>query len=162
MPNVLRMLKTLESFAQYDVRVVSVSPSYVKTDQRVTLDPEYTIKKLVVSKFPWMRLDDEDCAVGFGICTKNEPERMTWNRARVVMNTSIGDLWPHVSLDEDQEYLIVCCLFSRDEYNRQRDRLENVIDEMGKWIPPRQDRKWTLSEVVKEVQKHRSDFIHHP
>ncbi len=32
---------------QYDVRVVSVSPSYVKTDQRVTLDPEYTIKKLV-------------------------------------------------------------------------------------------------------------------
>jgi hypothetical protein len=161
MPNVCRLLKTLESFAQYDVRVVSVSPSYVKIDQRVTLDPEDTIKKLVVSKFPWMQLDDEDCAVGFGICSNNEPERMTWNRARVVMNTSIGDLWPHVSLDEHQEYLIVCCLFSRDEFNRQKDRLENVIDEMGKWIPPKQNRKWTLSEVVKEVQKHRSDFIHH-
>jgi uncharacterized protein YaeQ len=136
MPNVCRLLKTLESFAQYDVRVVSVSPSYVKIDQRVTLDPEYTIKKLVVSKFPWMRLDDEDCAVGFGICSNNEPERMTWNRARVVMNTSIGDLWPHVSLAQDQEYLIVCCLFSREQYKTQKARLDYILESMGKWIPP--------------------------
>jgi hypothetical protein len=44
-------------------------------------------------------------------------------------------------------------LFSRDEYNRQRDRLENVIDEMGKWIPPKQNRTGTWSEVVKEAKK---------
>jgi hypothetical protein len=111
------------------------------------------VKKLVVSKFPWMRLDDEDCAVGFGICTKNEPECMTWNRERVVMNTSIGDLWTHTSLALNQEYLIVCCLFSREEYNRQKDRLENVIEEMGKWIPPRHKRKGTWSGIVTEVKK---------
>jgi hypothetical protein len=100
-----------------------------------------------------MRLDDEDCAVGFGICTKNEPECMTWNRERVVMNTSIGDLWTHTSLALNQEYLIVCCLFSREEYNRQKDRLENVIEEMGKWIPPRHKRKGTWSGIVTEVKK---------
>jgi hypothetical protein len=106
------MMKTLESFAQYDVRLVSV-----------------------------------------GICSNNEPECMTWNRARVVMNTSIGDLCPHASLAQNQEYLIVCCLFSREEYNRQKDRLETVIEEMGKWMPPQHNRTGTWSELVKEAKK---------
>jgi hypothetical protein len=53
-------------------------------------------------------------------------------------------------------YLLVCCLFSREEYNRQKDRLETVIEEMGKWIPPQHNRKGTWSELVKEAKKYLS------
>jgi len=134
------MLKNMQTLTYYDIRLISVSPSYVKIDQRVSLDPASTIYNLIVSKFPWMYPDDPDCNVGFGICTNNEPESMTWNRAKVVLNTNIRDLWdlcPPATLSPTQEYLIVCCLFSRKEYNRQKDRLETVIEEMAKWIPPR-------------------------
>jgi hypothetical protein len=130
------LLHKLQTFAAYDVRVVSISPSYVKTDQRLSLDPSSTIKSLLVSKFPWMHIDHDDCTVGFGLCSNNQPESMTWNRARVAMNTSMRDLWPHITLAPNQEYLIICCLFSREQYSTQKDRLETVIDEMGKWIPP--------------------------
>jgi hypothetical protein len=131
----LTLLCKLQTFSEYDIRVIRISPSYVKTDQRVSLDPASTIKNLLVSKFPWMHIDHDDCTVGFGLCTNNEPECMTWNRARVAMNKSIRDLWPHTTLAPTQEYLIVCCLFSREQYNMQKDRLETVIDEMGKWLP---------------------------
>ena len=135
MRDVRIMLSRLETFSGYDVRLISVSPSYVKIDQRVSLDPASTIKALIVSKFPWMHLDDDDLTVGFGMCTNNEPECMTWNRARVVLHTNIRDLWPHTALSPTQEYLIVCCLFSREQYNLQKDRLEGVLQGMGKWIP---------------------------
>jgi hypothetical protein len=84
-----------------------------------------------------MHPDDPDFALGFGLCTSNEPEAMTWIRAKVVMNTSIRDLWPTTTLDPNQEYLIVCCLLSKEQYNRQKDRLDFILKETEKWIPPR-------------------------
>jgi hypothetical protein len=61
---------------------------------------------------------------------------MVWNKASLVMNTNIQDLWPRTTLSAKQEYLVVCSLFSREQYNLQKDRLEGILDEMGKWIPP--------------------------
>ena len=137
MPRVREMLTAMQNLAYYDIRLISVSPSYVKIDQRVSVDPCSTVYSLVVSKFPWMHPDDPDFALGFGLCTSNEPEAMTWIRAKVVMNTSIRDLWPPTTLDPNQEYLIVCCLLSKEEYNRQKDRLDFILKETEKWIPPR-------------------------
>ena len=60
---------------------------------------------------------------------------MTWNKARLVKNAKIQDLWSAVAPSPNQEYLVVCCQFSREQYNLQKDRLEGVIENMGKWIP---------------------------
>ena len=49
MRDVRIMLSRLETFSGYDVRLISVSPSYVKIDQRVSLDPASTIKALIVA-----------------------------------------------------------------------------------------------------------------
>jgi hypothetical protein len=141
------MLKTMQNLTYYDIRLVSVSPSYVKIDQRVSLDPSSTVYNLIVSKFPWIHPDDPDFTLGFGTCTNNEPESMTWNRAKVLLNTNICDLWPITTLSPTQEFLIVCCLFSRKEYCRQKDRLETVLGEMAKWIPPRDSNVYIYNRV---------------
>ena len=64
------MLSRLNQISGYDIRLVSVSPSYVKLDQRVSLDPSCTVQKLVESKFPWIKLDANDFTVGYGVCVK--------------------------------------------------------------------------------------------
>ena len=129
------LLSELETFSEYDVRVVSVSRSYVKTEQRVSLRPSSTVQNMVERLFPWIKLDDEDFTVGVGLCTNNEPELMTWNKARLVKNAKIQDLWSAVAPSPNQEYLLVCCQFSRQQYNLQKDRLDGVLEDMGKWIP---------------------------
>ena len=122
------LLSELETFSEYDVRLVSVSRSYVKTEQR-------TVQNMLERLFPWIKLDDEDFTIGVGLCTNNEPELMTWNKARLVKNAKIQDLWSAVAPSPNQEYLLVCCQFSREQYNLQKDRLEVVLEDMGKWIP---------------------------
>ena len=148
MQDMSRMLSRLENIAGYDVLLVSVSSSYVKLEQRVSLDPSCTIKKLVQMKFPWIQLKSDEFAVGFGVCTKNEPQSMKWNTGRVVMNTEIRDLWPDTPLSENEEYLLVCSMFSREQYNRQKNRLDLVLGEMGKWIPPPLPEKRVGKSVV--------------
>ena len=135
MRDVRILLSKLQSFAAYDVRVVSVSPSYVKTEQRVSLDPSSTIQKLVERLFPWIDFDDTDFTIGVGLCTNNEPESMVWSRAKLIRHTQAQDLWPPVALSPNQDYLVVCCQFSREEYNLQKDRLEAVLQSMRKWTP---------------------------
>lgn len=130
------MLSRLNQISGYDIRLVSVSPSYVKLDQRVSLDPSCTIQKLVESKFPWIKLDANDFTVGYGVCVKDEPQSMTWIRAGVIMNTEIRRLWSTDQLSADEEFLIVCCLFSREQYKTQKARLDYILESMGKWIPP--------------------------
>ena len=100
------------------------------------MDPSCTVKKIVEAKFPWDKLDAADFTIGVGVCAYNEPRGMTWIRARVIMNTEIQDLWDATALSANEEYLIVCCLFSREEYNRQRSRLDVALEGMGNWIPP--------------------------
>ena len=129
------LLSELETFSEYDVRVVSVSRSYVKTEQRVSLRPSSTVQNMVERLFPWIKLDDEDFTVGVGLCANNEPELMTWNKARLVKNAKLQDLWSAATLSPNQEYLVVCCQFSREQYDLQKDRLEGVIENMGKWLP---------------------------
>ena len=131
------MLSRLKDISRYDIRLVSVSPSYVKIEQRVSLDPSYTIKKLVQWKFPWIELNANDVTIGFGVCTNNEPRSMTWNRARVILNAEIQDLWPNTTLSSNEEYLLVCCLFSREQYNLQKDRLDVVSKPWGNGYPLR-------------------------
>ena len=135
MRDVRVLLSKLQSFAAYDVRVVSVSPSYVKTEQRVSLDPSSTVQKMVERLFPWMNFDDTDFTIGVGLCTNNEPESMVWSRATLIRHTQAQDLWPPVPLSPNQDYLVVCCQFSREEYNLQKDRLEAVLQSMRKWTP---------------------------
>jgi hypothetical protein len=130
------MLSRLQSISGYDLRLVSVSTSYVKTEQRVSLDASCTVKKLVEMKFPWIKLHAEDFSVGFGVCANNEPRAMTWNRGRVVLNAELQDLWANTALCANEEYLLVCCSFEREQYKVQKDRLVVVLDEMGKWIRP--------------------------
>ena len=86
-------------------------------------------------KNPWIKLDANDFTIGFGVCTNNEPQSMTWNRARVVMNAEIQDLWPNATLAENEEYILVCCMFSREQNNRRRNRLDVVLESMEKWNP---------------------------
>ena len=136
MQDISTMLSRLQNISRYDIRLISVSPSYVKLDQRVSLDPSYNIKKLVQAKFPWIDLNATDFTIGFGVCTNNEPRSMKWNEAGVILNTEIQNLWPHTSLSANEEYLVVCCMFSREQYNRQKARLDAVLKDMGKWIPP--------------------------
>ena len=133
--DITTMLSRLHDISAYDIRLVSVSPSYVKLEQRVSLDPSFTIKKIVQSKFPWIDLDANDFTIGFGVCTNNEPRSMTWNRAKVILNTEIQNLWSKTVLSANEDYLLVCCMYSREQYNRQKDRLDVVIEDMGKWIP---------------------------
>ena len=130
------MLSRLQSISGYDLRLVSVSTSYVKTEQRVSLDASCTVKKLVEMKCPWIKLHAEDFSVGFGVCANNEPRAMTWNRGRVVLNAELQDLWANTALCANEEYLLVCCSFEREQYKVQKDRLVVVLDEMGRWIPP--------------------------
>ena len=82
-----------------------------------------------------IEFDDEDLTIGFGLCTNNELELMTWNKARLVENAKLQDLWSVATLSPNQEYLVVCCQFSREQYDLQKDRLEGVLKSMGKWIP---------------------------
>ena len=130
------MLSRLQTISGYDLRLVSVSPSYVKTEQRVSVDASCTVRKLVEMKFPWIKLHAEDFSVGFGVCANNEPRAMTWNRGRVVLNAEAQDLWASTALGANEEYLLVCCSFEREWYKVQKDRVVVVLDEMGKWIPP--------------------------
>jgi hypothetical protein len=130
------MLSRLNNMSGFDIRLVSVSPSYVKLDQTVALDPSSTIQKLVESKLPWIELDANEFTIGYGVCTDNEPRSMTWIRAGVIMNTRVQALWRTTPLSANEEYLIVCCMFSREQYIRQKDRLDAVLEAMGKWIPP--------------------------
>ena len=136
MQDMSSMLSRLNHMAGYDIRLVHVSPSYVKLEQRVSVDPSCTVRKIVEAKFPWDKLEAADFTIGFGVCVNNEPREMTWIRARAIMNTEIQDLWGATTLSGDEEYLIVCCLFSREEYNRQRARLDVALEGMGKWLPP--------------------------
>jgi hypothetical protein len=57
MQDMCSMLSRLNSMSGYDIRLVNVSPSYVKLEQRVSLDPSYTVKKIVESKFPSDKLN---------------------------------------------------------------------------------------------------------
>ena len=136
MQDMSSMLSRLSGMAGYDIRLVHVSPSYVKLEQRVSVDPSCTVRKIVEAKFPWDKLKAEGFTIGVGVCANNEPRAMTWTRARVIMNTEIQDLWDATALSANEEYLIVCCLFSREEYNRQRARFDVALEGMGKWIPP--------------------------
>ena len=150
MISISSMLSRLQNISGYDIRLISVSPSYVKLDQRVSLHPSCTVEKLVQAKFPWLKLDDGDLTIGFGVCTNNEPRSMKWNSARVILNREIHSLWPKTPLSAHEEYLVVCCMFSREQYNRQKHRvdvaleemnrqkarLDAVLEDMGKWIPP--------------------------
>ena len=135
MRDVRVLLSKLQGFAAYDVRLVSVSPSYVKTEQRVSLDPSSTVQTLVERLFPWINFDDNDFTIGVGLCTNNEPESMVWSRPKLIRHTQAQDLWPPTTLSPNQEYLVVCCQFSREQYNLQKDRLEVVLQSMRKWIP---------------------------
>ena len=110
------MLSRLQTISGYDMRLVSVSPSSVKTEQRVSLDASCTINKLVQMKFPWIKLEADDFTVGFGVCANNEPRSMTWNRGRVLMNAEVQDLWANTALSANEEYLLACCLFEREQY----------------------------------------------
>ena len=130
------MLSRLQNISGYDIRLVSVSPSYVKLEQRVSLDASHTIQKLVQFKFPWIDLHHNDFTIGYGVYTNNEPRSITWNKGRVILNAQMQDLWPNTSLSANEEYLVVCCMFSREQYNRQKARLDAVLEDMGKWIPP--------------------------
>ena len=76
MRDVRILLSKLKTFAAYDIRLVSVSPSYVKTEQRVSLDPSSTVQNLVERHFPWIDFDDIDFTIGVGLYTNNEPESM--------------------------------------------------------------------------------------
>ena len=116
------VLSRLNKISGYDIRLVSVSPSYVKLDQRVSLDPSCTVQKLVESKFLWIKLDANDFTVGYGVCVNNEPQSMTWIRAGVIMNTEIYRLWSDTTLSADEEV--------------QKARLDFILESMGKWIPP--------------------------
>jgi hypothetical protein len=136
MQDMTTMLSRLQNISGYDIRLVNISPTYVKLEQRVSLHPSYTLKKLVQTHFPWIDLHDIDFTIGFGICANNEPQAMTWNRGRVIMNAEIQDLWPNTTLSAHEECLIVCCMFSRAQYKLQKDRLDVVLEAMGKWIPP--------------------------
>ncbi len=136
MQDMSSMLSRLNHMAGYDIRLVHVSPSYVKLDQRVCVEPSCTVKKIVEAKFPWDKVTAENFTIGYGVCANNEPRAMTWSRARVVMNTEIQDLWDATALSVNEEYLIVCCMFSREEYNRQKARLDVALEGMGNWIPP--------------------------
>ena len=51
------------------------------------------------------------------------------------MNAKIQDLWHTTTLSANPEYLVVYCLFSREQYNLQKDRVPGVLEAMGKWIP---------------------------
>ena len=113
MQDISTMLSRLQNISRYDIRLISVSPSYVKLDQRVSLDPSYNIKKLVQAKFPWIDLNATDFTIGFGVCTNNEPRSMKWNEA-------VGYNRQKASVG----------------YNRQKARLDSVLEDMGKWIPP--------------------------
>jgi hypothetical protein len=97
----------------------------------VSLDPSSTVQKLVERLF----FDDIDFTIGVGLCTNNEPESMVWSRAKLIRHTQAQDLWPPVSLSPNQEYLVVYCQFSREEYSLQKDRLEAVLQSMRKWTP---------------------------
>ena len=100
MQDMTSMLSRFENMSAYDIRLVSVSPSCVKIDQRVSLNTSYTIKKIIL-----------------------------------ILNTEIQDLWTNTILSANEDYLLVCCMYSREQYNRQKDRLDVVIEDMGKWIP---------------------------
>ena len=135
MRDVRILLSKLQTFSAYDVRLVSVSPSYVKTEQRVSLDPSSTVQQMVERLFPWINFDDADFTIGVGLCTNNEPESMVWSRANLIRHALAQDLWPPLSLSPNQEYLVICCQFSREQYNLQKDRLETVLQAMRKWTP---------------------------
>lgn len=130
------MLSRLENMSVYDIRLISVSPSYVKIDQRVSLTPSYTIEKIVQLKFPWIDLQTSDFTIGYGVCTNNEPRSMKWIAATVILDTKIQNLWPKTVLSANEDYLLVCYMYSREQYNRQKDRLHVFLEDMGKWIPP--------------------------
>ena len=136
MQDMSSMLSRLENMSAYDIRLISISPSYVKIDQRVSLPPSYTIEKIVQLKFPWIDLQASDFTIGYGICTNNEPRSMKWIAATVILDTKIQNLWSNTVLSANEEYLLVCCMYSREQYNRQKDRLHVVLEDMGKWIPP--------------------------
>ena len=127
------MSKTLESISRH---LPEEAASSIRREilRRVSLDASCTIKKLVQMKFPWIKLEAEDFSVGFGVCAKNEPRARTRNRGRVILNAEVQDLWANTALCSNEEYLLVCCSFEREQYKVQKDRLVVVLEEMGKWI----------------------------
>jgi hypothetical protein len=47
-------------------------------------------------------------------------------------NHTLSDM---ARLDKSLLSEVVCCQFSREEYNLQKDRLEAVLESMRKWTP---------------------------
>ena len=51
MQGVRILLSKLHNVSEYDIRLVTASPSYVKIEERVSLDPSSTIKHVTELKF---------------------------------------------------------------------------------------------------------------